>query len=94
MHGLVKAAGGDRPVIITETGWPGSGQAVAGAVPSAEHAMRFFIDVQQWGRSEGVKLFYFSSFDEPWKLAQEGEVGTQWGLWDKDERPKYGSSAS
>lgn len=94
MHSLVKAAGGDKPVIITETGWPGSGQAVAGAVPSAEHAMRFFIDVQQWGRSEGVKLFYFSSFDEPWKLAQEGEVGTQWGLWDKDERPKYGSPAS
>jgi GPH family glycoside/pentoside/hexuronide:cation symporter len=89
MHGLVKAAGGDKPVIITETGWPGGGQVVAGAVPSSENAMRFFIDVQQWGRGEGVKLFYFSSFDEPWKLEQEGEVGTQWGLWDKDERPKY-----
>ena len=92
MHGLVKAAGGDKPVIITETGWPGNGQAVAAAVPSADNAMRYFIDVQQWGRSEGIKLFYFSSFDEPWKLAQEGEVGTQWGLWDKDERPKYGST--
>jgi glycoside/pentoside/hexuronide:cation symporter, GPH family len=93
MHGLVKAAGGDKPVLITETGWPGSehaqGQAVAAAVPSADNAMRFFVDVQQWGRSEGVKMFYFSSFDEPWKLAQEGEVGTQWGLWDKDERRKY-----
>ncbi len=92
MHGLVKAAGGDKPVIVTETGWPGKGQAVAGAVPSADNAMRYFIDVQQWGRGEGIKLFYFSSFDEPWKLAQEGEVGTQWGLWDKDERPKYGVS--
>jgi glycoside/pentoside/hexuronide:cation symporter, GPH family len=91
MHGLVKAAGGDKPVIVTETGWPGMGQAVAGAVPSAEHAMRYFIDVQQWGRSEGIKLFYFTSFDEPWKLAQEGEVGTQWGLWDKDEHAKYGA---
>jgi GPH family glycoside/pentoside/hexuronide:cation symporter len=90
MHALVKAAGGDKPVVITETGWPGHGQAVAGAEPSAVNAMRYFIDVQQWGRSEGVKLFYFSSFDEPWKLQQEGEVGTQWGLWDKDERPKYG----
>jgi GPH family glycoside/pentoside/hexuronide:cation symporter len=93
MYGLVKAAGGDKPVMITETGWPGSGQAVADAVPSAENAMRFFIDVQQWGRSEGVKMFYFSSFDEPWKLQQEGEVGTQWGLWDKDERPKYAAPA-
>ncbi len=91
MHGLVKAAGGDKAVIVTETGWPGKGQPVAGAAPSADNAMRYFIDVQQWGRGEGIKLFYFSSFDEPWKLGQEGEVGTQWGLWDKDERPKYGA---
>lgn len=89
MHGLVKAAGGDKPVVITETGWPGQGQPVGAAVPSPENAMRYFVDVQQWGRREGVKLFHFSSFDEPWKRATEGEVGTQWGLWDKDERPKY-----
>ena len=89
MHGLVKAAGGEKPVIIADTGWPGSGQAVAKAVPSPESAMRYFVEVQQWGRSEGGKLFYFSSFDEPWKLAQEGEVGTQWGLWDKAEQRKY-----
>ncbi|MDP2007768.1 MAG: MFS transporter [Rubrivivax sp.] len=91
MVGLVQAAGGDKRVIVTETGWPGHGEPVAGAVPSAENAMRYFIDVQQWARREGVKLFYFSSFDEPWKLQQEGVVGTQWGLWDKDERPKYGA---
>ncbi len=90
MHGLVKAAAGeDKLVVITETGWPGRGQAVGEAVPSAENAMRYFVDVQSWARREGVKLFYFSSFDEPWKLQQEGEVGTQWGLWDKNERPKY-----
>ena len=89
MVGLVQAAGGEKRVIVTETGWPGNGQPVAGAVPSAENAMRYFVDVQQWARQEGIKLFYFSSFDEPWKLRQEGELGTQWGLWDKDERPKY-----
>jgi glycoside/pentoside/hexuronide:cation symporter, GPH family len=93
MHGLVKAAGGDKPVIVAETGWPGQGQAVGAAVPSAENAMRYFIDVQQWGRGEGIKMFYFASFDEPWKRGSEGEVGTQWGLWDKDERPKYGPVA-
>ena len=89
MHALVQAAGGDKPVIIAETGWPGKGGPVGSALPSAENAMRYFVEVQQWARREGVKLFYFSSFDEPWKLAQEGEVGTRWGLWDKDERPKY-----
>jgi len=91
MHALVQAAAGEKRVIVTETGWPGKGQAVADAVPSAENAMRYFVEVQQWARREGVKLFYFSSFDEPWKVRQEGEVGPQWGLWDKDERPKYGA---
>lgn len=89
MVGLVQAAGGEKRVIVTETGWPGNGQPVGGAVPSAENAMRYFVDVQQWARQDGIRLFYFSSFDEPWKLRQEGELGTQWGLWDKDERPKY-----
>ncbi len=95
MHGLVKAAAGeDKTVIVTETGWPGRGEAVGAAVPSADNAMRYFVDVQQWGRREGIKLFYFASFDEPWKRGAEGEVGTQWGLWDKDERPKYGAPAA
>jgi hypothetical protein len=46
------------------------------------------------GPGEGVKLFRFSSFDEPWKLGQEREVGTQWGLWDKDERAKHGGQVA
>ena len=95
MHGLVKAAAGeDKPVIVTETGWPGRGEPVGAAVPSADNAMRYFVDVQQWGRREGIKLFWFASFDEPWKRGTEGEVGTQWGLWDKDERPKYGAPSA
>ena len=95
MHGLVKAAAGeDKPVIVTETGWPGRGEPVGAAVPSADNAMRYFVDVQQWGRREGIKLFWFASFDEPWKRGAEGEVGTQWGLWDKDERPKYGAPSA
>jgi glycoside/pentoside/hexuronide:cation symporter, GPH family len=91
MHALVQAAGGEKPVIVAETGWPSAGQPVGDAVPSTDNALRYFIDVQQWARREGVKLHYFASFDEPWKLQPEGEVGTAWGLWDKDERPKYGA---
>ena len=89
MVALVKAASGDKPVVVAETGWPGHGKPVGLAVPSGDNAMKYFIEVQQWGRREGVKLFYFSSFDEPWKRGQEGDVGSHWGLWDKDERRKY-----
>ena len=90
VNALVKAAAGDKPVVIAETGWPSRGQPVGDAVPSPDHALHYFVTVRQWARREGVKMFYFASFDEPWKRRQEGDVGPEWGLWDKDERLKYG----
>lgn len=89
MHALVKQAAGGKKVIIAETGWPGQGQTVLAAVPSPENAMRHFIETQDWARLEGVELFYFSSFDEAWKVGAEGDVGANWGLWDEDGMPKY-----
>jgi GPH family glycoside/pentoside/hexuronide:cation symporter len=90
MHGLVKAAGGeDKPVIVTETGWPGQGQAVGQAQPSAENAMRYFIDVQQWAPARRRQAVLLLVVRRALEAGQEGEVGTQWGLWDKDERPKF-----
>jgi exo-beta-1,3-glucanase (GH17 family) len=84
----VKAGKGKR-VIISETGWPNLGTPVRAAVPSFEHAIRYFINAYQWAEEEGVEIFYFSSFDEPWKTADEGDVGAYWGLWDKDGQLKY-----
>jgi len=34
-------------------------------------------------------VFYFSSFDEVWKVEDEGGVGAHWGLWDKRGNLKY-----
>jgi GPH family glycoside/pentoside/hexuronide:cation symporter len=89
MYALVQKASGGKKVIVAETGWPGHGQTVTAAVPSPENAMRYFIETQDWARREGVELFYFSSFDEPWKVGVEGDVGANWGLWDKDGKPKF-----
>jgi exo-beta-1,3-glucanase (GH17 family) len=30
-----------------------------------------------------IDMFYFSSFDESWKVEAEGDVGAYWGLWKK-----------
>jgi len=87
-HRTVAVAGGKR-VIISETGWPHTGTAFHGAVPSVEGAMRYFIDTYRWARQDGVEVFYFSAFDEAWKVGVEGDVGAYWGLWDKDGNPKY-----
>jgi exo-beta-1,3-glucanase (GH17 family) len=78
-----------KKVIISETGWPNLGTAVRGAVPSFENALRYFINAYQWADEAGIDIFYFSAFDEAWKIADEGDVGAYWGLWDKDGKLKY-----
>lgn len=83
-------AGKGKRVIVTETGWPSQGEAFYAAEPSAENAMKYFIDCQRWSQEEGIDLFYFSSFDEAWKVGDEGDVGAYWGLWNSHEQLKYG----
>jgi exo-beta-1,3-glucanase (GH17 family) len=51
--------------------------------------MKYFINSQLWSKAENIEIFYFSSFDESWKVGAEGEVGAYWGLWDKNEKLKY-----
>lgn len=81
-------AGNGKRVIITETGWPSQGTGLDQAQPSWENALRYFLNVQQWAAQENIDMFYFSSFDEAWKVGDEGDVGAYWGLWDKDGQLK------
>ena len=82
-------AGNGKKVIITETGWPNRGTAFEDSVPSFNNAIRYFINVQNWSKEDNIEMFYFSSFDEIWKLASEGDVGAYWGLWDIYGNLKY-----
>jgi len=78
-----------KQVIISETGWPTVGSAFGSAMPSYDNALEYFIRTYQWAHEEGVEIFYFSSFDESWKIGDEGDVGASWGIWDKDGNLKY-----
>lgn len=78
-----------KKVIVTETGWPSLGEQVEDAVPSGMNAMKYFMLSQQWAKNNHIELFHFSSFDESWKVAQEGKLGSSWGLWDQNENFKY-----
>ena len=89
MYRRTVAVAGGKKVIITETGWPNQGEKFYGAEPSEENAVRYFLNTQHWGKTENIDIFYFSSFDEPWKVGAEGDVGAFWGLWDKNEQLKY-----
>jgi len=89
MYYQVKQAQPDKKIIITETGWPSEGEALGAAMPSYENALKYFINAQTWARKEDIDMFYFSAFDEAWKVGTEGSVGAFWGLWDKDEKRKF-----
>ena len=89
MYTIAKKAAKGKQVIITETGWPSKGDKTNDAVPSYDNAMKYFVKTNNWANQEGVEMFYFSSFDESWKVHNEGDVGQRWGIWDKNEHLKY-----
>ncbi len=89
MYRRASQAAGGKKVIVSETGWPNIGTAEQGAVPSFENAIKYFVDAYRWAEEDGIEIFYFSAFDEAWKVHAEGDVGAYWGLWDKDGNPKY-----
>lgn len=89
MFDSAKYAGQGKRIIITETGWPSEGGSLRGAIANNENAMRYFIDTQVWCNQNRIESFYFSSFDESWKVGPEGDVGAYWGLWDKHEQLKF-----
>lgn len=89
MYAGVERVAKGKPVIITETGWPNKGDNTKGAEPSERNAMKYFINSSNWAAHKEIPMFYFSSFDESWKIHHEGDVGASWGIWDKDEKLKY-----
>ena len=89
MYDSVKEIAKDKPIIISETGWPSDGDKTENAEPSKFNALKYFINVNNWARKEKIKIFYFSSFDEAWKIHHEGDVGQTWGIWNEEEKLKF-----
>ncbi|MDX2302767.1 MAG: MFS transporter [Microscillaceae bacterium] len=89
MYALMNTIAKNKKVIVTETGWPSQGTPINQAVPAKVNVMKYFIDLNNWSKKQDVEVFYFSSFDEAWKVHHEGDIGQRWGIWDKYEKPKY-----
>lgn len=80
----------NKPIIISETGWPSDGNIIGNAIPSQENSAFYFLNFVSWAKAENVKYFYFEAFDEPWKANYEGPQGAHWGVWDKNGKLKPG----
>ncbi|KAI0830388.1 glycoside hydrolase family 17 protein [Hypoxylon sp. FL0890] len=58
-----------KPVYVTETGWPVSGNTVNQAVPSAENARIFWQDIACSLISSGVNLWWYDLQESQWGQA-------------------------
>ncbi len=89
MYNRAQKAAKGKKVIIAETGWPNQGSTFEGSEPSFENALKYFVNIQNWVKEENIETFYFSGFDELWKIQDEGDVGAYWGIWNEKGEPKY-----
>lgn len=90
LHSVARLYPG-KPVVITEAGWctgsNGRGMHAAQAVPELQ--ARYYQQLMDWTRAEGILCFVFEAFDEPWKGSSDPlEPEKHWGLFTVDRRPK------
>ena len=81
----------DKPVMITEAGWPtaSNGRGIEPANASEELQARYYDELLEWTNAEGILTFVFEAFDEPWKGSPDPlEPEKHWGLFRLDRTPK------
>ncbi|XDG06280.1 hypothetical protein ABKA04_005895 [Annulohypoxylon sp. FPYF3050] len=63
------ALAGNKPVYVTETGWPTSGKTVNQAVPSVENARIYWQDIACSLIARGVNLWWYDLQESQWGTA-------------------------
>lgn len=79
----------DKPIVISEVGWPSDGRRRDGAVPGQQAQANFIRDFLTMARAKGWDYTLMEAFDQPWKRGIEGAVGAHWGLFDVDGQAKF-----
>lgn len=72
-YGDIVTLSGDKPVWISETGWPSNGSCANGAaVPNAANQERYLREVLEWTTKQDIVLSWFDAFEAPYKDGSEG----------------------
>ncbi len=88
----LKAAYPNKPIVLTEVGWPSKGRQRGGAVASLTNQARFIREFLNFADREGVQYYLMEAFDQPWKEKIEGTAGAYWGLFNAERDPKFSFS--
>lgn len=83
------AAYPDKRILLAEVGWPSAGPWMMGAEPSTVNQARFIREFLNEANRRGIDYTIMEAFDQPWKYALEGPVGTAWGIFNADRVLKF-----
>ena len=81
----------DKPVIITETGWPtrSNGNEIRTDFANQANQLYYYDQIQKWSEENEITCFFFEAFDEFWKgSSSEDEPEKHWGFYFIDRTPK------
>ncbi len=79
----------NKPIIITEVGWPSDGQPIHKAEASTENQAKFLRDFLNRAKQEHLTYYVIEAFDQPWKQSMEGSSGAYWGLFTANRKEKF-----
>ncbi|MGZ8152374.1 MAG: glycosyltransferase [Methylovulum sp.] len=85
----VQKAYPNKPIIITEVGWPSDGQPFKHATASRANQAKFLREFLNRADKEKITYYIVEAFDQPWKKSIEGSAGAYWGIFDADRQAKY-----
>lgn len=78
MGELSSACGSDKKVIITESGWPHSGDSNGDAVPSVSNQEAAIKSIKS---EVGDNVFLFTVYNDYWKAPGSFNVEQSWGIY-------------
>ncbi|MGH8557681.1 MAG: glycosyltransferase [Methylococcales bacterium] len=85
----LKKAFPDKPIVITEAGWPSGGQSFRQSEPSLVNQATYLRNFLNRAYELDVLYYVVEAFDQPWKKSIEGSSGAYWGLFNAERHPKF-----
>ncbi len=79
----------NKPIVITEVGWPSRGPTRGRAKASLANQARFLRNFLEMAEREDYTYYIIEAFDQPWKTSIEGSAGDAWGVWDANRELKF-----
>lgn len=79
----------NKPIVLTEVGWPSNGQPIREAQASLANQALFLREFLNRAHENQLIYYVVEAFDQPWKKSFEGSSGAYWGLFSANRQPKF-----